>query len=62
MNRWANALMGLGVRRSDRVATLLGNCAELVWTYLACFKLGAATVPLFPLREVAGWMRCHVSW
>jgi acyl-CoA synthetase (AMP-forming)/AMP-acid ligase II len=54
--------MGLGVRRSDRVATLLGNCAELVWTYLACFKLGAATVPLFPLREVAGWMRCHVSW
>ena len=49
VNRWSNALAGLGVRRGDRIATLLTNCAELVWTYLACFKLGAAAVPLSPL-------------
>jgi long-chain acyl-CoA synthetase len=49
VNRWANALASLGVRRGNRVATLLTNCAELVWTYLACFKLGAAAVPLSPL-------------
>jgi long-chain acyl-CoA synthetase len=54
VNRWANALMGLGVRRGDRVATLLRNCAELVWTYLACFKLGAAAVPLSPLLLADG--------
>ena len=54
VNRWASALMGLGVRRGDRIATLLTNSAELVWTYLACFKLGAAAVPLSPLLLADG--------
>ena len=49
VNRWANALTGLGVGRGDRVATLLPNCLEALATYWACAKLGAAAVPLSAL-------------
>lgn len=54
VNRWANALTGLGVARGDRVATVLGNGIELLATYWACAKLGAAAVPLSPLLTAAG--------
>src|SRR5210317_2208859 len=49
VNRWANALQSLGVRRGDRVATVLPNTLELLATYWSCAKLGAAAVPLSPL-------------
>src|SRR5512146_2374208 len=49
VNRYANALAGLGVARGDRVATVLANSLELLATYWACAKLGAAAVPLSPL-------------
>jgi acyl-CoA synthetase (AMP-forming)/AMP-acid ligase II len=54
VNRWANALAALGVARGERVATVLGNAVELVATYWACFKLGAAAVPLSPLLNAPG--------
>ena len=54
VNRWANALARLGVTRGDRVATVLGNGLELLATYWACAKLGAAAVPLSPLLTAAG--------
>jgi long-chain acyl-CoA synthetase len=54
VNRWANALASLGVRRGDRVATVLPNCLELLATYWACAKLGAAIVPLSPLLTATG--------
>ena len=54
VNRWANALAGLGVVRSDRVATVLPNGLELLATYWACAKLGAAAVPLSPLLTATG--------
>ena len=54
VNRWANALTSLGVARGDRVATVLGNGIELLATYWACAKLGAAAVPLSPLLTAAG--------
>jgi acyl-CoA synthetase (AMP-forming)/AMP-acid ligase II len=54
VNRWADALTTLGVRRGDRVATILPNCLELVATYWACAKLGAAAVPLSPLLLAGG--------
>jgi long-chain acyl-CoA synthetase len=54
VNRWANALAGLGVGRGDRVATILPNSLELLATYWACAKLGAAAVPLSPLLLAAG--------
>ena len=54
VNRWADALATLGVRRGDRVATILPNSLELVATYWACAKLGAAAVPLSPLLLAGG--------
>ncbi len=54
VNRWANALAGMGVRRGDRVATVLPNSLELLATYWACAKLGAAAVPLSPLLLAGG--------
>jgi len=56
VNRWANALATLGVGRGDRVATILPNSLELLATYWACAKLGAATVPLSPLFLAAGFL------
>jgi len=54
VNRWANALASLGVERGDRVATVLPNSLELLATYWACAKLGAAAVPLSPLLTTSG--------
>jgi acyl-CoA synthetase (AMP-forming)/AMP-acid ligase II len=54
VNRWSNALAALGVTRGDRVATVLPNSLELLATYWACAKLGAAAVPLSPLLMQAG--------
>ncbi len=54
VNRWANALATLGVRRGDRVATVLANSLELLATYWSCAKLGAAIVPLSPLLTATG--------
>jgi acyl-CoA synthetase (AMP-forming)/AMP-acid ligase II len=42
----AAGLYAAGVRRDDRVALFMPNCPELVFSYLACFKLGAIAVPL----------------
>ena len=53
-NRNANALIALGVRRGDRVATVLPNSLELLTTYWACAKIGAAAVPLSPLLNAPG--------
>src|SRR3982751_3222998 len=54
VNRWANVMHSLGVRRGDRVATLLPNCLELIATYWACAKAGAAIVPLSTLLAPPG--------
>jgi long-chain acyl-CoA synthetase len=56
VNRWANALAALGIGRGDRVATILPNSLELLATYWACAKLGAAAVPLSPLLLRAGFV------
>jgi long-chain acyl-CoA synthetase len=54
VNRWANAMASLGVVRGDAVATILPNSVELLATYWACAKLGAAAVPLSPLLLAEG--------
>ncbi len=54
VNRTANALHGLGVKKGDKVATILPNALELLETYHACAKLGAVVVPLSPLLRGMG--------
>jgi len=54
VNRLANALSCLGVKKGDKVATILPNCLSLLETYWAMAKTGAVVVPLSPLlREKA---------
>ncbi len=54
VNRLANAFLGLGVKKGDKVATILPNCLNLLDTYWAMAKIGAVVVPLSPLlREKA---------
>ncbi|MEZ5932853.1 MAG: acyl-CoA synthetase [Alphaproteobacteria bacterium] len=48
-NRLANLLRARGVRAGHRVAILLGQRVETLLGHLAAWKLGAITVPLFPL-------------
>lgn len=45
-DRLANGLVGLGVRKGDRVAALLANSVEFVEILTACAKLGAIMVPI----------------
>ncbi len=49
INRAANALLGLGVAKGDKVATVLPNCPELLEMYWACAKTGAVVVPMSTL-------------
>lgn len=47
-NSLASSLRSLGVKKGDRVAVSLGNCAEFAILTYAIFKLGAILVPLNP--------------
>ena len=56
VNRFANALIGLGVNRGDRVALLLPNSPQMVMAYYGALKAGAVVVsmnPLFTADELA---------
>jgi acyl-CoA synthetase (AMP-forming)/AMP-acid ligase II len=46
VNRLANALLGIGVTKGDRVAVLADNCSQYVETYLATGKGGMVIVPV----------------
>jgi long-chain acyl-CoA synthetase len=50
--RFAAGLAGLGVRRGDRVAVCMANCPEVLATYQAVWRLGAAVTPLLFLLSV----------
>lgn len=54
VNRLANGLVALGIGKGDKIATLLGNCLELMEVYWAAAKIGAVTVPLSPLLRGRG--------
>jgi acyl-CoA synthetase (AMP-forming)/AMP-acid ligase II len=54
VDRVAHLLLGLGVKKTGRVATLLPNTLELLETYWACARIGAVAVPLSPLLTGVG--------
>ncbi|HIJ19586.1 MAG TPA: AMP-binding protein [Deltaproteobacteria bacterium] len=49
VNRLANALLDLGIKKGDKIATLLPNCLELLEVYWAVAKVGAVVVPMSTL-------------
>jgi len=50
-NRFANALLGLGVDRGKRVMLLMPNCPQLVIAYYGALKAGAAIVMTSPVAD-----------
>src|SRR4030042_315751 len=55
VNRLANALISLGVKKGDRVSLLMPNCPQFVISYYAVLKAGGvvvATNPLYAPREM----------
>lgn len=48
-DRFASALVGLGVKKGDRVAIHLVNCPQFAIAYYGAIRLGATFTPLSPL-------------
>jgi long-chain acyl-CoA synthetase len=48
-NRFANALIELGIQKGDRVALLMPNCPQMVLAYYGGMRGGAVMVPCSPL-------------
>jgi crotonobetaine/carnitine-CoA ligase len=46
IQRAANGLLELGVRPGERVAILMGNRPEFIWTHLGIVFIGALSVPV----------------
>ncbi len=56
INRVANGLKNLGIKKDDTVAVMLPNIPEFVYTFYACQKLGAVAVPfntMYKGREIS---------
>ena len=49
INRLAHVMLKLGIRKGDKVATILPNCLELLEAYWAVAKIGAVIVPFSTL-------------
>jgi len=54
VNQLSNALLGVGLRKGDKFATVLPNCLELMAAYWAAAKTGLVIVPLSPLLQASG--------
>jgi len=54
VNSLANALLRLGLKKGDKLALVLPNCAELLYAYRAAALLGIVAVPLSPLLRGSG--------
>jgi long-chain acyl-CoA synthetase len=49
IERFANALNDLGVRKGDRVVIYISNCIQWVITFFGIQKIGAVAVPVSPI-------------
>lgn len=47
-NRVANGYLSLGMRKGDKVIVMLPNCAEFVFNWFGCAKLGVVESPINP--------------
>jgi long-chain acyl-CoA synthetase len=54
VNRAANGLHGIGLRKGEKLALLLDNCFELLELYHVAAKTGIVVVPLSPLLRGDG--------
>ena len=54
VNQLANGFLKLGIKKSDKIATVLNNCVELPEIFWAAAKIGAVAVPLSPLLRGKG--------
>ncbi len=54
VNRLANALLASGLRKGDKLTTVLPNCLELMATFWAAGKTGIVVVPASPMLQDAG--------
>jgi len=54
VNRLSNAFLHHGIRKGDKIATILPNCLELFEIYWAVARIGAVVVPLSPLLRGSG--------
>ncbi|MBS1255918.1 MAG: Long-chain-fatty-acid--CoA ligase FadD13 [Deltaproteobacteria bacterium] len=54
VNCLANALLKAGIRKGQKMATVLSNCEELMLLYWAAAKTGIVIVPSSPLLQASG--------
>jgi len=54
VNQLANGFLTLGIKKGDKIATVLNNCVELLEVFWAAAKIGAVSVPLSPLLRGKG--------
>jgi long-chain acyl-CoA synthetase len=54
VNRLGNALLDSGIRKGQKMATVLPNCEELMLLYWAAAKTGIVIVPGSPLLQSSG--------
>ena len=50
-NRLANALIGLGVKKGDRVLVMMQNNPQVLIGYQTLARIGAITIPVLPLLK-----------
>ncbi|MEA3456926.1 MAG: AMP-binding protein, partial [Campylobacterota bacterium] len=52
VDRMADSLLRLGLKKDDRLAFYLFNSPEIIITYFACFKIGMTVIPInYRLKE-----------
>ena len=52
VDRMADSLLSLGLKKDDRLAFYLFNSPKIIITYFACFKIGVTVIPInYRLKE-----------
>jgi len=46
VNRFGNAILGLGIRMEERVAIIMPDCPECVYAFFGAMKIGAVAIPM----------------